>query len=254
MDDLRLVLLFAGAGIIVGIYFWDRLQSRRLTRRDIVRSMTAPDDEPDLVITAGKDTDEDLSSELANLNSFLNASAHDQDTGPGSGPGSAVTIRPVTNQESRQTDTTDPAGEATGVDPDSVITLYLVSAGTESFTGRQIMEVLPALGFRFGEMDIFHYYGTGQAIAEKPLFSLANMYEPGSFTIREMESFSTRGLLLFTCLPTATDSCKVFDRMLEIARMLAGKLDAEILGTGRRPLDEQTINHMKQHVREYGRL
>ncbi|MEX2352923.1 MAG: cell division protein ZipA C-terminal FtsZ-binding domain-containing protein, partial [Gammaproteobacteria bacterium] len=139
------------------------------------------------------------------------------------------------------------------IGPDSVIALYVVAPVDSNLSGNQIYTALTSLGFKLGDMDIFHHYGLGQLKSDRPLFSLANMYEPGYFDVKAMDTMSTRGLSIFVCLPSQHNAEEVFAFMLEITRRLAKKLDALVLGPDRKELTQKTLDdiaaQLKQHER-----
>lgn len=129
--------------------------------------------------------------------------------------------------------------EAAGM-PAELITLHVAAMG-QPFAGRAILDAMQATDLRYGPMKIFHRCGAGSVLSTPPLFSVADMFEPGSFDLDAMDGFSTRGLSLFMNARTTVDAGSVFDDMLGVAEMLARLLGGEMLGDDRQKLDAGRI-------------
>lgn len=254
MDSLRLILIAAGLLIIGAIYLWDRLQKQKLSRREVVPPAPGEDDAPALVIRRGDGGDVDYTSELADLNSFLSRSRTETEAGVGLElPGGASAPDAA---EPPYTPPAEPVpGQAAATDArrDEIITLYITTAGGQEIPGDQIHTALGGLGFRYGEMQIFHHYGTAKLKSAVPLFSLVNMYEPGTFDIEHMSRFSTRGMGVFMRIPGPRDPEESFEYMLEICRRLAEKLNAQVLGPDHQLLTQETAESIIRRIREHGR-
>ncbi|HTT08269.1 MAG TPA: cell division protein ZipA [Gammaproteobacteria bacterium] len=131
-----------------------------------------------------------------------------------------------------------------------VITLYVAAPGQAEFNGGDLLDALAAMDMRFGEMSIFHYYGAGQLHGTQPLFSAANMLEPGGFDLSAMERFTTPGIALFLCLPCRLNPGMVFELMLNTAQRLAERLQGRVLDDVREPLNAAAIEHMRRSVKQ----
>ncbi|OOH87682.1 cell division protein ZipA [Pasteurellaceae bacterium 15-036681] len=84
----------------------------------------------------------------------------------------------------------------------NIITLYVVAPEGQQFHGSAVANNLDALGFHFGEYNIFHRH-LDNTTASPVLFSVANMMQPGVFEIEKMDQFTTVGLVFFMHLPSA---------------------------------------------------
>jgi cell division protein ZipA len=258
MDNLRLILIITGVCIVLGIYLWDRRQSRKHSRRHTVSaSFTAPRNVSDMVIAPRADDSEESVEDYDGF--FIDTEPDLEEDGPGEifisrDPTVEPRRRPISEsrvpQQSDAFDST-PEDKGNNIKPDSVITLFIVVNEDRTLSGKDIQTALTALGFEFGEMNIFHHFGTADLASNQPLFSLVNMYEPGYFDIERMDQFSTRGLSVFTRLPMHHNAEIVFPYMLEITRRLASRLGAGILGPDRMPLDQAAINVINQRISEY---
>lgn len=263
MDNLRLILIIAAVCIVAAIYFWEKIQSRKQARRQTVNATFSERRDPGLVISATTNEDE-LAAGLEELDAFFIDNEPDLDEDAvgeifiSRDSSKKPVRRPISESlvipEQSDAFSRHPTGNNTEeISPDSVITLFIVVPEDRIMSGPDIQTALTALGFEFGEMNIFHHYGTGELASAKPVFSLVNMYEPGYFDIGRMDSFSTRGLSVFTRLPMQHNAEVVFPYMLEITRRLASRLGAGILGPDRKPLDQTTINNINHRIKEYDR-
>lgn len=134
-------------------------------------------------------------------------------------------------------------------EPDMVIALHVVG----QISGPILLQQLTELGFKFGEFDIFHRHvdtaGTGPV-----LFSLANMFNPGTFDIDAMEHFETKGIALFLALPIKSNSTQAFTMMHNAAEKIAAAVEGgQVLDEHRNPLTRQAVQHLHQSIREYER-
>lgn len=133
--------------------------------------------------------------------------------------------------------------------PDEVIVLHVVG----DIQGAVLLQQMTELGFKFGDFDIFHRHvdtaGNGPV-----LFSLANMFNPGSFVIEHIETFQTEGVALFLALPIKSNSLQAFTMMHNAAVKLAGAIGkGQVLDEHRNPLTRQAVQHIHQRIREYER-
>ena len=133
-----------------------------------------------------------------------------------------------------------------------VFILYVVAQAEEGFAGSDILETLLACDLRFGDMDFFHRHE--RASGRGPIeFSVANMMKPGVFNIDNMEPLQTRGLMFFVTLPGPADMLKAFDYMYETAKVVAKSLGGDIQDETRSVITRQSLEHMRQQIRELER-
>lgn len=138
-------------------------------------------------------------------------------------------------------------GEA--LEPELVIALTVMSRGKSIFRGKDIVQILENKGLQYGEMDIYHAYSPGG----RPIFSVANVVEPGSFDREMIDRLNTPGLALFLRLPGPAGGFAAFDAMLEIARLLAERLGGEIRDERRNVLTTQAIEQTREHILTFNR-
>lgn len=238
MNDLRLILLGIGLFIIAIIYLWgtfyqklqDRSHLRKLTSfkrssSEVIKPMPTYDDD-----------DEVSTATLAELDKFLtNQKLPDIDASDFS--------------LSAKASTTD---KATQPIPDiQIITLLIKASPGKEFSGVNILNAIKTVGFRFGNMNIFHHHGVEGLMADQPLFSLASMYEPGCFELEQMETYKTKGLALFMQLPSPVDNVATFDLMQETVMRLTDMLQGEIWSSKQKPIDKKTLQAMRDMAAEF---
>lgn len=123
---------------------------------------------------------------------------------------------------------------------DVLASLNILAIGPTGFSGRMIDEAARLVGLQFGAMNIYHRKND-QALGCQHLFSLANLYKPGEFDPTKLERFRTQGLTLFMNVPCTYQPVRVFDQMVEVARVLCRRLEGRMEDNDRRPLTDQGL-------------
>lgn len=256
MNELRILLLIFGGCIVAGIYIWGTMKGRKQQRQQTVRDPLPKEDVPELRVT-GKSTPEiDYSSALAGLQQSLSSARR-------SAPEQAVlrtgddALQSAVNKDkpfssgapgtAEKQSSPEPGGsDDEGAVPQRIIIFHIIPRARERLEGSAIMQAVVELELLPGEMRIFHHYGIGEMKMDKPLFSLANMIEPGSFELDRMDAFSTPGLVMFMCLPCAIDAQVVFELMLNTAQRLAEMLSADVCDETRRLLGDEKVESIRK--------
>jgi cell division protein ZipA len=133
-----------------------------------------------------------------------------------------------------------------------VLLLHVVARDEAGLAGDDILQVLLAYEMRFGEMNFFHRHEEA-AGRGRVLFSVANMRQPGVFDIDAMAEFTTSGLIFFLTLPGPEDMMGAFELMLETAQGVAENLGGDLLDESRSVTTRQTLEHMRQQIRDLER-
>ena len=145
----------------------------------------------------------------------------------------------------------DPEPDPKAQDPE-VFMLHVVARDETGFGGEDILHALLSFEMRFGDMRFFHRHefpaGRGEI-----LFSVANMVQPGVFDIDTMSELSTPGLSFFATMPGPLDMGAAFDLMAETARGVAEQLGGDLLDETRSATTKQTLEHMRQRIRDLKR-
>ena len=116
--------------------------------------------------------------------------------------------------------------------------------------GADLLRAMEKFQLRHGEMGIFHRLQAGD---QQPLFSIANMVEPGSFVIDKMANLETPGITILLQLSRTANPLHALDEMWATAQNLSRELNADILDKNHQPLSAQKQQNMRAEVLEYMR-
>lgn len=145
--------------------------------------------------------------------------------------------------------TEQPEDDDEAISEDEVIHINIRSR-EGLISGADLVRAMEKYNLRYGDMGIFHRLTEG---SRQPLFSIANMTEPGDFDLGELMTFETPGITMFLQLPHTFDALHALDEMWLTAQNLARELDAELLDKNRQPLSSQKQQNMRDEVLEYMR-
>ena len=227
MNTMRWVILLIGIVILAGIYVFSIWQERRRAARDAMQTKGVSERPHVDVLFDDYPGNEAIDAELETLDKLI---AEDAET---EGHPAAA-----------------PAPSATYIQPDKVVTLFVLAPGGVPFPGSFIGDAMSEARLEFGDMQIFHRHETYND-GRRTLFSVANIVEPGTFDPDAMENFSTPGLILFLTLPGPFDAVRAFDAMVEAARSLANSLKGTVCDATRSVLTNQTIGHMREDIIDF---
>ena len=144
-----------------------------------------------------------------------------------------------------------------GVEPaeeeqtDEFLSLYVLPANEHGFVGESVIQGLNTVGLKYGDMDIFHHFGAGRLQTNQALFSVANMLEPGTFDLNQIERFRSPGLVFFLQLPAPLDGAVSFELFLNTAQRLTEALGGELFANPKTPLDSALIDDMRKVAAKY---
>jgi cell division protein ZipA len=241
MNELRIILLLAGIAIIALIYIWGTLKQKRRLRERIDSYHATEKSIPRIV---GANTDLAGDGEIADFNLFL----HQEAIPANAKPEETKKNLPVTgvdlnlwNESEAVTDDLKPVK----ANEKEIIVIYITASTQPYFKGADILNAAKTADMKYGDMRIFHYHGPDRKHAQRPLLSLANISEPGYFVMEDMNTFTTKGLALFMCLPAEMGGDIAFEFMLDAAHTLARTLGGELRGSDRQLLDEDAINKLR---------
>ncbi|MGB4247787.1 MAG: cell division protein ZipA, partial [Pseudohongiellaceae bacterium] len=140
--------------------------------------------------------------------------------------------------------------ESAPLEYSEVLVLNVVAKPDREFTGVDLLPVLLTTGLRFGDMSIFHRH-LDNDVRSPVLFSVANIVNPGTFDLNQINDFATRGLCFFMTLPNVANSMQAFDLMLDVAQKVRIALDGDLKDDNRSVMTAQTIEHYRQRVRDF---
>ena len=133
---------------------------------------------------------------------------------------------------------------------EELVVFNVLAPDTAPFAGDALFTALRSQGLKFGDMNIFHRIDPLTKIAR---FSVANVVEPGTFDMADMESFVSPGLLFFLRLPGPERPVEVFEEMTRIAHEIAEILGGEIRDEQRNLMTRQAVEHYRQRIADFSR-
>jgi len=240
MASLRLALVSIGVAVIVGILVWEIFKRRRKTVRTparTVRKAPVMDSLPRRADAAEPPTAEALDT-----------------TAPKPEP---TEPRPAPAGEQRSLWEDQPErpaaqeGDSAPITPQELIILDILAPRGRPFAGQEIFEAATNAGMVHGEMQIFHCYpphADAQQVPAATVFSMANLVEPGTFALEELDGLSSPGLVVFMQLPGPLAALDAFDMMLAVSRALAKQLGGTLCDEGRNPLSPHGIEDLKERI------
>lgn len=255
MNDLRLILLGVGLLIIAGIYLWENAKVHRAKLRSKPRVNEAGD-LIDLVIAPQPDDDKHSRAALSDLDRPLMASKFDEAAQVTSAdfitmaPEAALSDEAHTSDERHAGDTSRIGQQ--NLNDEHIILLYVTAADGKTYRGTEIVKVVEEVGMTYGPMGIFHHYGVNGELSEQPLFSLANMLEPGHFDLAHVETLITRGLAVFMRLPGPVRAKDIFSLMLDVTKRLADVLGGDVRSADHQLLKENDIKAIHARIASIG--
>ncbi|MDC1119557.1 cell division protein ZipA [Gammaproteobacteria bacterium] len=142
-----------------------------------------------------------------------------------------------------------PKGAAVG-EVSEVLVLNVTAKKGRLIMGERLLSLMQELELEYGERKIFSKR-TDDAERSRNLFNVANMLQPGTFDLNNMENFATVGVTLFLALPSPISNFEAFEEMLQTAQDLVRSIDGELRDDQRNMMTGQTIEHYRQRVRDF---
>jgi len=250
MDTLRIILIVLGIALVAGIWLADRLK-RRMPKRE--RRWSANDFDAIAEDTGGTFTtrEEPLAEGWVDRSVSLSARRNEPLPeeqleglkGLGREPDDVTAAAPAGTAAAAQ-----PAEQPTIQPGEAVVVLTVMAGEGKRFTGPWLLKVLQEVGLEHGEMGIFHYHLAGK---QEPLFSVANILEPGRFDLAEIVTLETPGVALFMRLPAVVAGELALQTLLQKSRQMAAQLSGTLCDEQRRPLGEEKLAELEQLAKRY---
>lgn len=243
-NTIRLILLFVGAAIILGI-LWDglRRKKRRLLNTNEQQEIRQSFEEEDEALEEAREEeeeepiaeDEDQEQEYDDdidvepLEDFEEEDADEnKDEEVEEWPDESIDEEPVM-KSSRKPD---------------FISIRLMAKSGQSFGGYHLLQFLLANRLDYGDMKLFHRFADENKKVK--LFSLASLNEPGDFELSKMNDFECEGLILYMHPAEHQDPLSVFDMMLETAYDLAHDLRGDLMSGKNQAWTDDTTEEIRE--------
>ncbi len=280
MPELRIILLVAGAILIVGLLAWERRKGRATVRPatpvpppEAIASpppgppATVPAAHAPTPLRAGREVTQDLPviqlGDAVDIDLSFGAKPLEpavplhialsedveavQFDGDGIGPAfergaeSAPWQAPAVARLTAADLVLDWPAEAER----QILALRVVPRSVDRFTGRSVRQALVGEGFLHGPLEIFHLPREDGRV----LVSAAGLTRPGTFRLDAMDAERYAGINVFAVLPGALPAEEIFDRLIEVARGLAARLNAELRDHRGEPLTTARVVALRaQHA------
>lgn len=233
MDELRWILLIVGGVLIAGIYLWG-------VRGEIADRFRKP-------VRLPEHHDPDLFSDTD-----LEPPTTRSEPGLGFGPEAAGD-----EARSRAPEAQSHAYPRDVVEDDSErmnLVVTIIGRDNAMFPGTELARVATELGLQEGERGTLDCYAeAGGSRRGQPVFSIANVLEPGTFDWKAIDDLKTPGLVCFMRLPGPVDGKTAVELMLSVTQRLAESLDGVLCDDRRLRLSQQGIEHVRSEVTEFER-
>ncbi len=216
---LRWILLILGLLLLAGIYLWGRYQPLERLRKMRPQQPAQARNEPVLDPQA-----------LPQV----------EDASPA--------VEPELARESTET---AEAVASPGEDAEEIIIIRVVGKQGAWLRGPDICLAADRTGLVYQE-GLYHRMVEGEG-GEVVWYSLANVQEPGTFDLDQIEALLTPAILLYFPLPNRIGALDSFDAMLATAERMAELLDGRLLDKDGNPLARQGIVHLREQMRTYDR-
>jgi cell division protein ZipA len=230
MSELRLIILLIGLVFLAAVYFFSRRQELAKRERErALRQTPNMEDLPEIHV------DETLHA------------GHEQELRADAMPDDATAASPA--RAAARIERRKPRERTPQESDRLIVLLHVVPASDGEFPGAATQAALERAGLRFGRYKIFHHLPDSGA--SQPLFSAANIVEPGSFERDRLIDSTVPGLSFFMILPGPRDGLEMFTKLLGAARQvtsaLSGKLEDELHGS----LTPQRIQQLREQIIEF---
>lgn len=133
---------------------------------------------------------------------------------------------------------------------EELIVINVIAPKGKPFVGGGMVEALRARGLKYGDMNIFHRV---DPISRSTLYSVANVVEPGTFDMADLDNFRSPGVCFFMQLPGPEAPLEAFEDMLKVTREVAMRLGGELKDEQRSVMTGQTVEHYRQRIVEFCR-
>lgn len=268
MNELRISLIVIGVALVAAVYAWakymERARQSKSRKEPVVgqsaqasaapetEKMSGPHDlrldaEPEQTVSFAAADAPPVPVPAFAIKGAATSLALEKIEEPRAAPRAATTAATTKEKLVKE----KPAEKRVAFDEEQlVVVMNLMARPEKTLRGSDIATALEGIGMELGAMDIFHFHAQGED-DERPVFSVANAVRPGTFARDELPSMSCAGLALFMRLPGPLTASEAFDTMLEKARLLEKRLDAQLCDETRGSLTPQTVRNLRDKMMDY---
>jgi cell division protein ZipA len=143
-------------------------------------------------------------------------------------------------------------GKRPNQDFDKIVSLYVAARAGHTLRGEDIVVAAEKTGLTFGHMNVFHRLVENHP-ERGPIFSMANILQPGSFDMANIRELETPAIAFFLTLPAPMTALDAWEKLLPNVQRMAELLDGVVLDDSRNALGRQRIMHIREELRAYDR-
>ncbi len=143
-------------------------------------------------------------------------------------------------------------GKRPSQDFDKIVSLYVAARAGHTLRGEDIVVAAEKTGLTFGHMNVFHRLVENHP-ERGPIFSMANILQPGSFDMATIRELETPAIAFFLTLPAPLTALDAWEKLLPNVQRMAELLDGVVLDDSRNALGRQRIMHIREELRAYDR-
>ncbi len=143
-------------------------------------------------------------------------------------------------------------GKRASEDFDKIVSLYVAARAGSMLRGEDIVVAAEKTGLVFGHMNVFHRL-LDKHPEQGPVFSMANILQPGSFDMTRIRELETPAIAFFLTLPAPIAALEAWDTMLPTVQRMGELLDGVVLDNSRSALGRQRIASIRDELRAYDR-
>ncbi|MET0290492.1 MAG: cell division protein ZipA [Pseudoxanthomonas sp.] len=143
-------------------------------------------------------------------------------------------------------------GKRPNGDFDKIVSLYVAARAGQMLRGEDIVVAAEKTGLTFGHMNVFHRMVENHP-ERGPVFSMANILQPGSFDMSAIRELQTPAIAYFLTLPAPMSALDAWEMLLPNVQRMGELLDAVVLDDSRNALGRQRIQHIREELRAYDR-
>ena len=143
-------------------------------------------------------------------------------------------------------------GKRPDQDFDKIVSLYVAARAGHTLRGEDIVVAAEKTGLTFGHMNVFHRLVENHP-ERGPIFSMANIMQPGSFDMANIRELETPAIAFFLTLPAPITALEAWEKLLPNVERMAELLNGVVLDDSRNTLGRQRIQHIREELRGYDR-
>jgi hypothetical protein len=143
-----------------------------------------------------------------------------------------------------------------GAEPEPLsVTVFVLPITGTTFKREQVIHCLKSFGCIARGHQGYDYVtlDDNQANRVNRLFTVKDVHEPGIFAGDGEGEHTTNGLIFEMQLPGPMESVMAFEKLLDIARTVATRLNGVVCDDLRNRLTRQTTSHIKDKIVDYNR-